>query len=70
MMDLKRRRLMIAATVLPAMLIGQAVWAQDKGDVTISHYFTGELGLKALQEQIAQFESRKRLQAERQPGRS
>ncbi|MGI9418870.1 MAG: ABC transporter substrate-binding protein [Geminicoccaceae bacterium] len=57
MMNLKRRRLMIAATVLPAMLVGQASWAQDKGDITISHYFTGELGLKALQEQVAKFES-------------
>jgi multiple sugar transport system substrate-binding protein/raffinose/stachyose/melibiose transport system substrate-binding protein len=57
MNNIKRRRFMVAATVLPAMLMGQAAWSQDKGDITISHYFTGELGLKALQEQIGKFEA-------------
>lgn len=57
MTSFRRRCLIIAATVLPAMLIGPTVWSQNKDDVTISHYFTGELGLKALQEQIAKFES-------------
>ena len=57
MNNVTRRRLMVAATVLPAMLLGQAAWSQGKGDVTISHYFTGELGLKALQEQITKFEA-------------
>ena len=57
MENIKRRRFMIAATILPAMLIGGAAWSQDKGDISISHYFTGELGLKSLQEQIAKFEA-------------
>ena len=57
MNSVKRRRFMVAATILPAMLVGQAAWSQDKGDITISHYFTGELGLEALQEQIAKFEA-------------
>jgi multiple sugar transport system substrate-binding protein/raffinose/stachyose/melibiose transport system substrate-binding protein len=57
MNNLKRRRFMVAATILSAMLIGQAAWSQDKGDITISHYFTGELGLEALKEQIGKFEA-------------
>ncbi len=57
MKNIKRRRFMIAATILPAMLIGDAAWSQDKGDISISHYFTGELGLKSLQEQITKFEA-------------
>ena len=57
MTSFKRRCFMIAAAMLPALALGQAAWSQDKGDITISHYFTGELGLKALQEQIGKFEA-------------
>ncbi|MDH3662759.1 MAG: ABC transporter substrate-binding protein, partial [Alphaproteobacteria bacterium] len=57
MNNVTRRRFTIAAAVLPALLLSQAAWSEDMGDVTISHYFTGELGLKALQEQIGKFEA-------------
>ena len=57
MNNVSRRRFTVAAVVLPTLAIGQAAWSQDKGDVTISHYFTGELGLQSLKEQIGKFEA-------------
>ena len=53
---LNRRGLLAAAAVVPALALGATAFAQG-GEVTISHYFTGELGLKALNEQIAKFEA-------------
>ena len=55
MTQMKRRTLLSAALVLSA--VGFAVPAWAEGDVTISHYFTGELGLKAFNEQAALFEA-------------
>ncbi len=52
----KRRHLFAAAIAAPALAIAAPVLAQDKGDVTISHYFTGELGQKSFNEQVAKFE--------------
>ena len=40
-----------------AITLNTPVWADTGKEVTISHYFTGELGLKVLKQQIAQFES-------------
>ena len=53
---LNRRGLLAAAAVVPVLALGASAFAQG-GEVTISHYFTGELGLKALNEQIAKFEA-------------
>ncbi len=49
----------LAAAALAVSLAGGhgTAIAQAKGDVTISHYFTGELGLKSLQAQVAKFEA-------------
>ena len=53
---LNRRILLASAIVAPALMIGAPAWAQS-GDVTISHYFTGELGLKSFNAQVAKFEA-------------
>ena len=52
---LNRRGLLAAAAMVPALAFGTSAFAQS--EVTITHYFTGELGLKALNEQIAKFET-------------
>ena len=45
-------------TAIAAPLVTAATLAfADGHEVTISHYFTGELGLKAFQEQIDRFEA-------------
>ncbi len=44
-----------AAAALAPMLLAAPSWAQ--GDVSISHYFSGELGMKAFNEQVAKFEA-------------
>ncbi|WP_136660753.1 extracellular solute-binding protein [Nitratireductor sp. XY-223] len=56
MPNLSRRKLFAAAIVAPTLMIAGPVTAQDKGDVTISHYFTGEFGQKVFNEQVAKFE--------------
>lgn len=54
MNKMKRRTLLTAAFALTTL--GLAAPALAEGEVTISHYFTGELGLKAFTEQTAKFE--------------
>lgn len=50
------RRMVLGTTVaLSVAGFGAPLFAETK-EVTISHYFTGELGLKAFNEQIANFE--------------
>ena len=56
MITLNRRRLLAAAAVVPALLLGAPAFAQG-GDVTLTHYFTGEFGLKIFNEQVAKFEA-------------
>ena len=56
MVTFNRRGLVAAAIVAPALALGTSAFAQG-GDVTITHYFTGELGLKAFNEQVAKFEA-------------
>ena len=56
MITVNRRRVLAAAAFVPALVLGTSAFAQG-GDVTISHYFTGELGLKAFNEQVAKFEA-------------
>jgi multiple sugar transport system substrate-binding protein len=55
MNQMKRRTMLTAALALAASGFAAPAWAE--GDVTISHYFTGELGLKAFNEQVAAFEA-------------
>jgi multiple sugar transport system substrate-binding protein/raffinose/stachyose/melibiose transport system substrate-binding protein len=55
MHSITRRSLMLAALMASAAGIAGPAFAQS-GEVTISHYFTGELGLKAFNEQVAKFE--------------
>lgn len=43
---------------LVAILVHATSIAQSNGEVSISHYFTGELGLKSFQAQVAKFEAR------------
>ena len=49
------RRGLAAAVVLPVLLATSPAISQ--GDVTITHYFTGELGKKSFDEQVAKFEA-------------
>ena len=51
-----RRGLVAAAIVAPALALGTSAFAEG-GDVTITHYFTGEFGLKVFNEQVAKFEA-------------
>ncbi len=54
MILINRRSALLASLALPiAMMVGPAF--AEGGEVTISHYFTGELGLKAFNEQLAKF---------------
>ena len=56
MSTLNRRRLLAAGAMVPALVLGTSAFAQG-GDVTITHYFTGEFGLKVFNEQVAKFEA-------------
>ena len=49
-------RLLATAAVVPTLVLGTSAFAQG-GDVTLTHYFTGELGLKAFNDQVAKFEA-------------
>ena len=54
MNQISRRGMLLGSLAIPVLSIGRMAWAQS-GEVTISHYFTGELGLKAFNAQIAKF---------------
>jgi multiple sugar transport system substrate-binding protein/raffinose/stachyose/melibiose transport system substrate-binding protein len=56
MFSITRRSLMLAALMTTAAGVAGSTWAQAN-EITISHYFTGELGLKAFNEQVAKFEA-------------
>ena len=58
----------IAAVILPFLLAASPSFSQ--GDVTITHYFTGELGKKSFDEQVAKFRGRNRLFRQGQPDRA
>lgn len=55
MFSITRRSLMLAALLASAAGVAGPAFAES-GEVTISHYFTGELGLKAFNEQVEKFE--------------
>jgi multiple sugar transport system substrate-binding protein/raffinose/stachyose/melibiose transport system substrate-binding protein len=46
--------MVLGTLAVPFAGLAGPAWAQS-GEVTISHYFTGELGLKAFNEQVAKF---------------
>ena len=54
MVTISRRTMLAGSLAIPALGMARFAWAQA-GEVTISHYFTGELGLKAFNEQVAKF---------------
>ena len=54
MKQISRRGVLFGSIAIPMLGMGRMAWA-DGGEVTISHYFTGELGLKAFNEQMAKF---------------
>ncbi|MFY0620138.1 MAG: extracellular solute-binding protein [Pelagimonas sp.] len=56
MTGVNRRSLLGSALAVTVAAIAAPAFA-EKGEVTISHYFTGELGLKAFNEQIDRFEA-------------
>jgi ABC-type glycerol-3-phosphate transport system substrate-binding protein len=51
-----RRNMLLAAFMAPALIANAPSFAQD-GEVTISHYFTGDLGLNGIKEVFAEFQS-------------
>ena len=51
-----RRQLLTAALIAPFVGMGGMASAQSDGEVTISHYFSGEFGKKALDEIIGVFQ--------------
>ena len=51
-----RRQLLTAALIAPFVGMGGMASAQSDGEVTISHYFSGEFGKKALDEIIEVFQ--------------
>lgn len=56
MKRINRRHVVGVALAAPLAMASLPVFAQD-GEITISHYFTGELGLRAFNEQVARFEA-------------
>jgi multiple sugar transport system substrate-binding protein/raffinose/stachyose/melibiose transport system substrate-binding protein len=66
MYSMTRRSLMLAVLMASAAGIAGPAFAQS-GEVTISHYFTGELGLKAFNEQVARFEQASGLKMKESP---
>jgi len=66
MYSITRRSLMLAALTVSAAGIAGPGFAQS-GEVSISHYFTGELGLKAFNEQVAKFEQATGLKMKESP---
>ena len=52
-----RRTMLMAAIVAPALAVAMPSFAQDGGEVTVSHYFTGDLGLGGLKEIFSQFQA-------------
>ncbi len=63
---LNRRTLLATAIAAPALMLGAGSWAQE-GEVTISHYFTGDLGLGGLKEIFATFEAETGLKVKDSP---
>ncbi len=51
---ISRRGLLKSSLAVPMLGLARPLWAQG-GEVTISHYFTGELGLAAFNAQVAKF---------------
>ncbi len=56
-MNVALRKLLVSSCIAPAIAVGASAAAGADNEVTISHYFTGELGLKILQENVAKFET-------------
>jgi ABC-type glycerol-3-phosphate transport system substrate-binding protein len=66
MFSITRRSLMLAALMTSAAGLSGPAFAQSN-EITISHYFTGELGLKAFNEQVAKFEEASGIKVKESP---
>ena len=55
MSGIGRRALMLGSVCIGTLVMASGPAVAQSGEVTISHYFTGELGLKAFNEQVAKF---------------
>ena len=53
----RMRALFAAVALVPALVSWAPAWAQDKSELTISHYFTGDLGLGGLKEIFSRFKA-------------
>ncbi|MCC7320125.1 MAG: extracellular solute-binding protein [Rubellimicrobium sp.] len=51
---ISRRAVLMSTLAIPALGAARMAWAAG-GEVTISHYFTGELGMAAFNAQVAKF---------------
>ncbi|MBW7922637.1 MAG: extracellular solute-binding protein [Rubellimicrobium sp.] len=54
MQKITRRAMLGTSLALPALGVARMAWAQA-GEVTISHYFTGDLGMNAFNAQVEKF---------------
>ncbi len=54
MAGIRRRTLLLSTLAAPVAGLARGAWAAT-GEITISHYFTGDLGLKAFNAQLAKF---------------
>ena len=54
MEGIRRRTLLLSTLAAPVVGLARRAWAAT-GVITISHYFTGDLGLKAFNAQLAKF---------------
>lgn len=66
MFSITRRSLMLAALMTSAAGLSRPAFAQSN-EITISHYFTGELGLKAFNEQVAKCEEASGIKVKESP---
>ena len=52
---IKRRSFLLGSTCMGVLAMSAPPAVAQSGEITISHYFTGELGLKAFNDQVAKF---------------
>ena len=55
-MNVNLRKFILSACVAPAMVVGFPMAASAENEVTITHYFTGELNLENFKSNVAKFE--------------
>ena len=68
MEGINRRTLLVGALAAPAVGLAFPAFA-DSGELTLSHYFTGDLGLKSFNEQLGKIHEGDRDRHQEQSGR-